>query len=198
MKTVEIQSERRILDGFFKIDEVEFRHQRRDGSMSPLLRRVHLERGDGAAAILHNPEAGTLILVRQFRFSAWRRGHGWMLEAVAGVVGPDQTPEQAMRREIGEETGYRLDEIEPVTVFFLTPGGSSERIFLFYAQVAESERSGHGGGLEVEGEDIEVVEMPVGEVWSALDSGEIADAKTIVGLQWLRRRLESGRDPVAR
>ena len=192
MKTVEIQSQRRILDGFFKIDEVEFRHQRRDGSMSPLLRRLHLDRGDGAAAVLYNAEKKTLFFVRQFRYSTCENGPGWLLETVAGVVGPGQTPEESMVREIREETGYRIRDLKLVTSFYLTPGGSSGRIFLFYAEVEEADRENEGGGLQMEGEDIEVVELTLDQTWRALESGEIADAKTIVGLQWLRRRLEFG------
>ena len=150
MKTVEIQSQRRVFDGFFKIDEVEFCHQRRDGSMSPPLRRLHLNRGDGVTAVLHNPARQTLLFVRQFRFSTYENGPGWLLETV---------------------------------------GGSSERIYLFYAEIEEADREHEGGGLPQEGEDIEVVELTLDQAWRALESGEIADAKTIVGLQWLSRRL---------
>ena len=190
MKTVEIQSRHRILDGFFKIDDVEFRHQRRDGSMRPLLRRLHLDRGDGVAAVLHNAAQGTLLFVRQFRYSTYENGPGWLLETVAGIVEPGQTPEESVIREVREETGYRIRDLEPVSVFYLTPGGSSERIHLFYAEVEPAARAHEGGGLAEEGEDIEVVELTLEQVWQALDRGAIADAKTIVGLQWLRRRLE--------
>jgi ADP-ribose pyrophosphatase len=190
MKTVEIQSRHRILDGFLKIDDVEFRHQRRDGSMSPLLRRLHLDRGDGVAAVLHNAAQGTLLFVRQFRYSTYENGPGWLLETVAGIVEPGQTPEESVIREVREETGYRIRDLEPVSVFYLTPGGSSERIHLFYAEVETAAREHEGGGLAEEGEDIEVVELTLEQVWQALDRGAIADAKTIVGLQWLRRRLE--------
>ncbi len=80
-----------------------------------------------------------------------------------------------------------LDRLEPIGTFYLTPGGSSELIFLYYAPVSR----GPGGGLEEEGESIEVLEWPEDEVWRAIDAGRIADAKTLVGLMWLRRRLFS-------
>ena len=112
MKTVEIQSQRRVFDGFFKIDEVEFCHQRRDGSMSPPLRRLHLNRGDGVTAVLHNPARQTLLFVRQFRFSTYENGPGWLLETVAGVVESGQTPEECVILEIREETGYRVRDLE--------------------------------------------------------------------------------------
>ena len=189
MKTVEIQSQRRVFDGFFKIDEVEFRHQRRDGSMSPPLRRLHLDRGDGVTAVLHNRARQTLLFVRQFRISTYENGPGWLLETVSGVVESGQTPEESVILEIREETGYRVCGLELVTSFYLTPGGSSERIYLFYAEIEEADREHEGGGLPEEGEDIEVVELTLDQAWRALESGEIADAKTIVGLQWLSRRL---------
>ena len=84
-----------------------------------------------------------------------------------------------------------LDRLEPIGTFYLTPGGSSERIFLYYATVSRGQRRGPGGGLEEEGESIEVLEWPEDEVWRSIDAGRIADAKTLVGLMWLRRRLFS-------
>ena len=189
MSRVEIQRRSRLLDDFFKIDEVHLRHQRRDGSMTPVLRRLSLERGDGAAAVLHNPRKQTLVFVRQFRYPTFQHGPGWLLEIVAGVVEAGASPQEAMCREIAEETGFRVSAPEPVGSFYLTPGGSSERIFLYYAQVAEGDRIGGGGGLSEEGEDIEVLELPVQEVWQLLDAGDIVDAKTLIGLLWLRSRL---------
>ena len=158
--------------------------------MSPPLRRLHLDRGDGVTAVLHNAARQTLLFVRQFRYSTYEHGPGWLLETVAGVVEPGQTPEDSVTREIREETGYRIRGLELVTIFYLTPGGSSERIYLYYAEVEDADREHEGGGLPEEGEDIEVVELTLDQAWRALESGEIADAKTIVGLQWLRRRLE--------
>lgn len=188
MAAVEIHSRKRVLDGFFKIEEVQFRHQRRDGHMSPLLRRMHLDRGDGATVVVHNARRGTFILVRQFRYATHEKGPGWMLETVAGVVEPGQDPEEVARRELLEEAGYRAKELEFVSSFYLTPGGSSERIFLFFAEVEDADRVEEGGGLDAEGEDIEVVEMTEEEVWRAVDAGEIVDAKTLVGLLRYRQR----------
>ena len=189
MNEVEIVSRVRILDGFFKIDEVEFRHQRADCSMSPVLKRVSLDRGDGVAVVVHNTEADTVVLVRQFRYSTYVKGPGWMLELAAGVIETDQSPEQTMQREVLEETGYRVGESEFIGSYYLTPGGSSERILLCYCQVATADRLQTGGGLEEEGEDIETVELPLSDVWDRLDNGEIVDAKTAIGLHWLRNRL---------
>ena len=189
MSEVEIVSRVRILDGFFKIDEVEFHHQRGDGSMSPVLRRFSLDRGDGVAVVIHNTEADTIVLVRQFRYSTYDKGPGWMLELVAGVIDSGQSPEHTMRREVMEETGYRVGDAEFIGSYYLTPGGSSERILLYYCRVVAADRLQSGGGLEEEGEDIETVELSLGDLWQRLDNGGIVDAKTAIGLHWLRNRL---------
>ena len=183
MGRVEVHGRRTLLDRFFRVEEVDLSHERPDGSMSPPLTRLNVDRGDGAAVVLHDPERGVVVLVRQFRFSAWEKGPGWLHELVAGTVPEGQQPEDV--------AGYEVDRLEPVGSFYLTPGGSSERIFLYYAAVGSGQRRGPGGGLEEEGESIEVLEWPEEEVWAALDAGRIADAKTLVGLMWLRRRLFS-------
>lgn len=192
MPAVEIRSRRALLDGFFRVEEVELQHERRDGSMSPPLTRLNLDRGDGAAIVLHDPQRRALVLVRQFRFPTWDKGPGWLLELVAGVVNEGAEPAQVARAEALEEAGYVIDEPEPIGTFYLTPGGSSERIFLYYAAVSAAQRRQEGGGLEEEGEDIEVVEYGEDEVWRSLDDGEIVDAKTLIGLMWLRQRLRPG------
>ena len=190
MKRVEIISTRRLLDDFFKVDEAILRHQTRDGEMSPPMRRLNLERGDGVAAVLYRPDSRTIVLVRQFRYPTHIRGDGWLLELVAGMLDKDESPQETMRREILEETGYQVKSLQPISTFYLSPGGSSERIFLFYGEVDEQAPQAAGGGLDEEHEDIEVVEIGAKEIWQKLDQGEIADAKTLIALMWLRRRLD--------
>ena len=186
MRKVEIQTRKRILDDFFKVDEVVLRHERADGRMTRSLRRLHLDRGDGIAALLFKPETGDIVLVRQFRYSANVHGSGWILEVVAGVLGPVENLRAAVRREILEETGYTTEKLDPISSFYLSPGGSSERIHLFYAEVGIRAFGKSGGGLEEEGEDIEVIEIPLEKAWDMLEAGRIVDAKTIIALQWLR------------
>ena len=186
MRKVEIQTRNQILDDFFKVDEIVLRHERVDGRMTRSLRRLHLDRGDGVAALLFKPETGDIVLVRQFRYSTYVHGSGWILEVVAGVLRPGENPRAAMQREILEETGYTAEKLDPISSFYLSPGGSSERIHLFYAEVSNRTLGKSGGGLEEEGEDIEVVEVPVEKAWDMFEAGRIVDAKTIIALQWLR------------
>ena len=120
--------------------------------------------GDGVTALLYQPKSDSLVLVRQFRYPAWvRQGPGWILE----------------------ETGHEVCNLQHVSTFYLTPGGSSKRIFLYYGEVAVDDRRKPGGGLADENEDIEVVEI-------AVDRGEIVDAKTLIALMWFRNhRLQT-------
>jgi len=189
MKRVEILHQQRLLDDYLKVDEAILRHELLEGGMSPPLRRLSLERGDGVAALVRELRRDRLILVRQFRYPTYARGPGWTLEIVAGMLVGEEAPEAAVRREILEETGYLTARLRPISTFYLSPGGSSERIFLFYAEADEETRRHVGGGLDQENEDIEVVDVGVEEAWQALDQGEIVDAKTIIALMWMRRDL---------
>ncbi len=113
-----------------------------------------------------------------------------MLEVVAGILEPNETPEDALRRELLEEIGYRAGGLTHIATFYVSPGGTSERIMLYYAEVCNTDRIAAGGGLVSEGEDIQLIEVALPELWRALDAGEIMDAKTIIGVMWLRRKLE--------
>jgi nudix-type nucleoside diphosphatase (YffH/AdpP family) len=196
MKKVEVESQRWLLDDFFKVEQVSLRHQRFDGSMSPQMHRLNFERGNGVGALLCDWRARRLVLVRQFRYPAWTTGHGWPLEVVAGMLTPGADPEAEMRREILEETGYRAEELEFISDTFLSPGGSSERLLLYCASIRADEPVQAGGGLDEEGEDIEVVGFSFDEGLALLEDGQIADAKTLIALMWLRHRLlDSSRSP---
>lgn len=157
--------------------------------MSPPLKRLNFERGDGVAALLYKRSKQTVVLVKQFRYPSYAAGQGWLLEVVAGMLKRGEDAEVVMRNEITEETGYQVGQLTPVGSFFLSPGGSSERIHLYFTEVVDEDRFNHSGGLEVEGEDIEVVELPVSHVLEMIDDGAFADAKTLVALLWFRSEV---------
>ena len=189
MKRVKIISQRRLMNAFFKLDEAELRHERTDGSMSAPMRRLNLERGNGVAALVYHPQRAQLIFVQQFRYPTYlHSGPGWLVELPAGMVDRDEDPTDTMRREISEETGYRLRDLKRIAQFYLSPGGSSEQIYLYYAEIDPDYPRGKGGGIAEEQEDIELVELSLSEAWRMLDAGEFADAKTIIALQWMRAR----------
>lgn len=169
----------------FTIEEVTLRYQRYDGAMSPELLRLNLERGDGVAAILHDPNKDTVTLIEQFRYSTYEKSGGWITELPAGIVEAGEDPVETIRRELIEEVGYHALLLHPISTFYLSPGGSSERIHLYYARLGDKV-SGSGGGLFGEGEDIKTITTPVDVALQMMRDGELHDAKTLIGLQWLQ------------
>ena len=191
-RKVVIERQRRLLDDFFKVDEYSVAHQQIDGSIGAAQRRLVFERGDSAAVLLWHAENDAVVLVEQFKLPALigrgRDAHaaadGWIVETVAGMIDPGETPEAAAIRETLEETGYRIGRLQRIGKFFVSPGGTSERVFLFYAEVHDGERATSGSGIA--GEDIRVVQIPIAELLDRLDRGMIEDAKLAIAAYWLR------------
>jgi nudix-type nucleoside diphosphatase (YffH/AdpP family) len=189
-KRVNIIEKRRLLDDFFKVDEVRLTHERFDGSMSEEQRRLVFERGDAAAGLLVDPDRRKVILINQFRLPTRDKiaGGGWILETAAGMIRDGETPEACLIREVYEETGYQLTNADPVATFYASPGGSTERIFLYCADIRRTDKTGAGGGTPRDGEDIELVEIDLEDFFARLAAREFADAKIIIAGQWLRDR----------
>src|SRR6266436_2146930 len=195
-----IQQERRIFDDFFQVDELIVAHERIDGTMSAGQRRLVFERGDAVAVLLLNLDSRSVVLVEQFKVPALvgrRRDDpstldGWMLETVAGTIERNETPEVAVIRETMEETGYHIRHPKLISRFFSSQGGTSERIFLYFAEVRESDRRGNGGGIG--DEDIKVVHMTLDDLFARLAKGTFEDAKLLVAAYWLQDQLKSSED----
>jgi ADP-ribose pyrophosphatase len=188
-KRVEIQSRRTLFQDRFRVVEAMLRYQRPDGEMSDIVRRLSFERRESAAAVVFDPAARVTLITRQFRFPTYDNGPGWMLELVAGEVEPEETPEACIRREILEEIGRDVPSVEHISTFYLSPGGSSERVHLFAARVGSGSRLKPPGGNADEAEDIELVTLPLDGLNDLLTSSQIVDAKTIIGLRWLADQL---------
>ncbi len=187
-RRVLVHERRRVFDDFFKIEEAYVSHELFDATMGPRVRRLVFERGDAVSAVIFNRDSERVLLVEQFRFPTYDKGPGWTIELVAGIVDEGEPPEDAIRREIHEEAGYEVERLEKISTFYLTPGGSSERVHLYYAEVSASGLTGEGGGRDEEHEDIKPHWLSLSEVADQLVSGGIPDAKTIIGLQWLLAR----------
>ena len=189
MKKVSIEQKRYILEDFFKVEEAQLRYEKFNGEMSDLVRRVSLERGNSVAVLIFNLNTNKIIVVSQFRYPAYKAGHGWLIEAIAGSVDSGETPEEAARREVQEETGLQIAIMEHIATFYPSPGGSSELIHLYYSEVSgTSSKYKATGGLVDEGEDISVEEFSLENALAMVKSGEIMDAKTIIGIHWLENR----------
>jgi nudix-type nucleoside diphosphatase (YffH/AdpP family) len=189
MKKVLIEQKRYILEDVFKVDEAHLRYEKFNGEMSDVVRRISLERGDSVAILIFNRDTNKIILVSQFRYPSYKKGDGWLIETIAGIVDPGETPEESARREVREETGLNITTMEHISTFYPSPGGSSERIYLYYSEVSgESAKYSKTGGLACEGEDIQAIEATLTEALGMIKAGRIMDAKTIIGIYWLENR----------
>ena len=190
MKKVEIESRRLLLDDLFKVEEVFLRFEKFDGTMSETIRRITLERGNSVAMVVYNLDTQKLLLLNQFRYPTHHSGPGWMTEIIAWMIDPGETPEEAVRREAREETGLNVKKLEHIASFYPSPGGCSEQIFLYYVEISgESARYKRIGGLASESENILTLELSLEEALAKIRSGEICDAKTIMGIFWLENRF---------
>jgi len=193
-RRVRLSQQRRLFDDVFKVDELIVAHERQDGSMSADKRRLVLERGDAAAVLLFNRDRNAVILVEQFKAPTLigrRRDNaantdGWIIEPVAGVVEAGESPQEAAIRECREETGYRIGQLRSIATFFTSAGGTSERVFLYFAEVGDHDVAPTAAAME--GEDISIIEMPVATLFESLDAGRIDDSKLIIAAYWLRRK----------
>lgn len=168
----------------FRIEELKLQHERYDGTMSAEITRLVLDRGDSVAMLLHDPEKDSILLCEQFRAPTLDKDSGWLVEVPAGVLESGEDPAECARRETTEETGYAPRSLRGIGCVYLSPGGSSERIHLFYAEISLADQIGAGGGLTKEGEDIRLIQLPVKEAFAKAAAGEIQDAKTLIAIQW--------------
>ena len=173
-----------LSNDWYVLKKTTFDFLRRDGVWQRQSRETY-DRGNGATILLFNRDRRTVVLTRQFRLPAFVNGHdGMMIEAAAGLL-DNATPEERIRAEAEEETGYRVDNVRKVFEAYMSPGSVTEKLHFFIAEYDASTRVGHGGGVEAEGEDLEVIELTLDEALGAVRRGEIVDAKTIMLLQFV-------------
>lgn len=185
---VRITNEELLSDNWYILKRFTFELRRRDGSWQKQTREVY-NRGNGAAILLYNREHRTVLLTRQFRIPAHVNGHsGFLIEAAAGLL-DNASPEQRIREEVQEETGYHIGEVRKIYDLFMSPGSVTERLHFFVAEYTPEQRKGDGGGIADEGEDIEVLEFGFEEALAKVASGEIMDGKTVLLLQYLELHL---------
>ncbi|BEO47005.1 NUDIX hydrolase [Serratia marcescens] len=191
---VRIVETRVLSDDWYLLKKTTFDFLRRDGVWQRQSRETY-DRGDGAVILLFNRQVQTVILTRQFRFPVFVNGHdGMLIEAAAGLL-DDASPEARIRAEAEEETGYFVQNVEKVFEAYMSPGSVTEKLHFFVGEYQASDRLNEGGGLAAEGEDLEVIELPLAQALQAVRQGTIVDAKTIMLLQFvaLNRTLEEER-----
>ena len=173
-----------LSDNWYTLNKITFEYEKEDGSWETQIREVY-NRGNGAAILLYNKEKGTVILTRQFRMPTYVNSNadGMMIEVCAGVLDGDY-PEDCIKKEVEEETGYLIDNVQKVFESYMSPGSVTEILHFFIGEYTEDMKIGEGGGAEDESENIEVLEMDFIKALELINTGEIRDSKTIMLLQY--------------
>jgi nudix-type nucleoside diphosphatase (YffH/AdpP family) len=176
-----------LADDWFVLRKATFDWRGRDGRWTRQSREAY-DRGNGAVILLGDRAAGTVLLTRQFRWPAYANGHpdGMLIEAPAGLLDGD-TPAEAIRREVAEETGVAIGPVVPLFEVYMSPGSVTERLHFFAASYDSVRGVPVAAGVAEEGEDIELVELPLTDALAMVALGDIVDAKTIMLLQWAER-----------
>jgi nudix-type nucleoside diphosphatase (YffH/AdpP family) len=180
---IEIVSKKTLSKGWTELSSYDIDYTASNGETHRLKREIY-HRTPAATILLYDPARKTVVLVRQFRLPAYLNGDpGWMIETPAGLLDDDE-PEAAIRREAMEETGYRVGDVKFLFKSYMSPGAVTEVVYFFAAIVDTSYRVAEGGGLAEEHEDIEVMEVPLSDAMTMIETGAIIDGKTIMLLQW--------------
>lgn len=173
-----------LSDDWGRLTKYTYDLKRRDGEWQRQTREAY-DRGNGATCLLFNPETGCVLLTRQFRLPVFLNGGMTsLIEAPAGLLEGAEASER-MRAELVEETGYEINTLEHLFDIYMSAGSMTEYLAFFQGRYSDNERRSEGGGEYDEGEDIEVMHVPLAEAMSMIDRGEIRDAKTLILLQRL-------------
>ena len=185
---VRVQKVEVLSDNWYILKKTTFDYLRNNGEWQTQSRETY-DRGNGATILLYNLAQGTVILTRQFRYPVFVNGHhGLLIEAPAGLL-DQHSPEARIKAETEEETGYRVDQVRKVFEAYMSPGSVTEKLYFFVAEYDPTSKLHSGGGVEAEGEDIEVLELPFAEALAMVAAGTIADGKTIMLLQYAQTAI---------
>ncbi len=181
---VRILEERLLSDDWYVLKKTTFEYRCRDGRWETQSRETY-DRGNGAVLLLFNAERATVVLTRQFRFPAYVNGcsDGLLIEACAGLL-DGEDPHTCIRREAAEETGFAVRSPRKILEAYMSPGSVTEKLHFFVAEYEPRDRIAAGGGAAGEGEDIEVLELPLATALAMIGTGKIQDGKTIMLLQY--------------
>lgn len=190
---VEILQRELCFQGFYRLERLHLRHRRFDGALTNTMQRELFVRHDAVCVLPNDPVRDVVVLNEQFRVGVVdKTDNPWMIEMVAGLMDKDEQPEEVAHREAEEEAGLTLKALWPVTSYFPSPGGSSERVHLFIGH-CDSEGAGGVFGLLEEDEDIRVHVWTLEQALAAVYDGRINNAASIIALQWLTMNHEKVR-----
>lgn len=180
--TWEVLETHLLSDNWAILKKTKLRLTLADGTTSEQWRETY-DRGDGAVILPYDPVRRHVLLGRQFRFPAAYNGEDpYLIEAAAGLL-DDDTPEDRIKGEAQEELGLTLDHVQFLFNLYMSPGSVTERLHFFAATYSATEAQQRYGGLRDEGEEIEILDLPLSEALTMIREGTIRDAKTVILLQ---------------
>jgi GDP-mannose pyrophosphatase NudK len=184
MNSIKVLNTDILSDNWYVLKKVTYECTENDGKTSVQNREAY-DRGNGATILLYNKAQASVILTRQFRLPTYINGNpdGMLIECCAGLLDKDN-PEDCIRKETEEETGYKITDVKKVYEAYMSPGSVTEILYFFVAEYTKEMKVNDGGGLAHENENIEVLELPFSEALQMVKTGEIKDAKTIMLLQY--------------
>lgn len=185
---IRVQSVETLSDDWYVLKKTTFDFLRSNGTWQRQSRETY-DRGNGATILLYNLERRTVILTRQFRYPAFVNGHDELLIEVPAGLLDEASPEERIRLEAEEESGYRVQHVQKIFEAFMSPGSVTEKLYFFVAPYDATARLNDGGGVAAEGEDIETLELDIDDALAMISSGEIKDGKTIMLLQYAKLHL---------
>lgn len=191
MANIQILNKETLSDKKYPLKYITFEKPDADGVFHTVEKEVYF-RPDAVAVLLVDDERKKLLFGKQFRLPAFLNGSdsGYLVEVCAGLIDENETPEGTAHREVAEEMGYAITNLERITTAYSSPGGITEMIYYFTASYNSQSKTGDGGGLKEEGEHIEPVEMSFDEAHEKLEQGWFMEAKTIMLLQHFFMNLE--------
>ncbi|MCS4228796.1 GDP-mannose pyrophosphatase NudK [Sphingobacterium sp. BIGb0165] len=186
IKDIEIVKTEILSDNWYTLKKITYQYTKPDGTVQQQSREAY-DRGNGAVILLYNTTSRTVILTRQFRIPTYINGNesGMLIEACAGLLDQD-SPEDCIRRETEEETGYQIKEAKKIFEAYMSPGSVTEILHFFIAEYTNNMKVSDGGGLQEEEENIEILEINIDDALAMIESGEIKDGKTIMLLQYIK------------
>ena len=181
-----------LSNNWYTLRKITYEFQKNDGTWQTQSREAY-DRGNGATILLYNKENKTVILTRQFRLPSFLNGNetGMLIEACAGLLDNDH-PEECIKRETEEETGFKISSVRKIFEAYMSPGSVTEILHFFVAEYTNDMKVSDGGGIDHEQEDIEVLEISFEKAEQMIVTGEIKDAKTIMLLQYARLHRQLG------
>jgi len=185
MAQVKINDTKILSNEHYVLKQIDFEQQKKNGEWEKQQREV-FDHGNAVTALLYNKENKTVILTKQFRIATYINGNesGMLTETCAGLIDNNETPEATIKREIKEETGYEVENVEKVYQAYTSAGSLTELLYLYVASYTKEQKVSAGVGLAKEGEQLQIMEIPFEQAIQMLERGEIQDAKTIILLQY--------------